>query len=481
MTTWVESGFSARLLATSAAVATLTAAILIACQPAETTTESPPPTEIQNADNQRDDSTQRVVATLRAQISATPLDVNTPTHPQETAKPKVAQAQVQTTPRLPDQLELLPTATAGTTPVGEPPTIVPTETPTAIAIPASETEPTRSEVVALIYRWLGEHPTRARRETADQLVLLNTYHPTLASRLLKMPFMTTHEPHDTGTIAALANMSINRRDRADDIAAHPSLAEGITDAQTHAIALTYAESIYGVDITRSLAEGAFHTKSKTTEMPLSGTVEITIAERNDITSQHLIDDIHQSLIWLENYLQYPLPTANVLVHYDAKLPSGAKGANLQVSISHTPDQASPANFHWTQHELIHYWFNSNQVWLDEGIAQTLTSLMQAPADTGTPTPRSPNCTTGEKIADTIGTTTTGELASWCTYGLGERFMLTLYDQAGPEQFRKGLAALAMTAQSRAYPPLRLQDFREAFDHVPEAVETAVTMWYESIK
>ena len=56
-------------------------------------------------------------------------------------------------------------------------------------------------------------------------------------------------------------------------------------------------------------------------------------------------------------------------------------------------------------------------------------------------------------------------------------MLTLFAETGPEDFRKGIANLAQTAQSRAWPPLGLKDVRKAFGDHGDAVQTAVEAWY----
>ena len=338
-------------------------------------------------------------------------------------------------------------------------------------------EITRRDVIELIWLWTGQDPSRARAEAREMLVLLNTHNPTLAHRIMEMPFMETHEPGDTGAIAALAYISMTDPGKANAIADHPALTGGIRDDHTHAVALTYGERIYGANTMRTLEPGRVQTWTKTAVLPLSGQTSVTIAAASSTPQEELAERIIQTLTWLEEYLDAPVPTANVLVYYGASLPEGARGGNLQVSISHTAGQTSPSEFHWTRHELVHHWFNGNETWLDEGIAQVLTSLMENPERRDPPPPRSPECRTSELIQDTIGETGTNQLARQCVYSLGERFMLTLLAETGPEDFRKGIANLAQTAQSRAWPPLGLKDVRKAFGDHGDAVKTAVEAWY----
>ena len=325
--------------------------------------------------------------------------------------------------------------------------------------------------------WLGEDPARARRETADRLSQLWAYNPALVGRIMEMPFMASHEPADTGAVAALAYLSIRDPAAVDSIMAHSSLAGGITDEQTHAVALAYGSVSFGGSATRTLEPGLLHLTSSKGRLPLSGPVSITVATESPAETGHLHPSIEKWLRWLEEYLETPLPTANVLVHYGHGLPSPATGGNVGVSIIHPPGYAAPAKFHWTQHELVHYWFIGNEGWIDEGLAQALTSLMEADGAGVTPSPRSRPCSGGGKIVDTIGVTPQGSVADWCTYNLGELFMLALYDKGGPEAFRRGASALAVTAQARAYPPLGLEDVRAAFAHIPEALGEAERRWY----
>ena len=328
-----------------------------------------------------------------------------------------------------------------------------------------------------VWEWLGDAPTRARRETADRLSQLRVYNPALVGRIMEMPFMATHEPADTGAVAALAYLSIRDPAVVDSIMAHSSLAGGITDGQTHAVALAYGSVSFGGSATRTLEPGLLHLTTSEGRLPFSGPVSITVATESPVETGHLQPSIEKWLRWLEEYLETPLPTANVLVHYGHGLPSPATGGNVGVSIIHPPEYASPAKFHWTQHELVHYWFVGNEGWIDEGLAQALTSLMEADGTAGTPSPRSRPCRGGGKIVDTIGATPQGSVADWCTYNLGELFMLTLYDKGGPEAFRRGAGALAASAQARAYPPLGLEDVRAAFAHMPEALGEAERRWY----
>ena len=123
-----------------------------------------------------------------------------------------------------------------------------------------------------VREWLGEDPTRARRETADRLSQLWAYNPALVGRIMEMPFMASHEPADTGAVAALAYLSIRDPAVVDSIMAHSSLAGGITDGQTHAVALAYGSVSFGGSAARTLEPGLLHLTSSKGRLPLTASV-----------------------------------------------------------------------------------------------------------------------------------------------------------------------------------------------------------------
>ena len=146
-----------------------------------------------------------------------------------------------------------------------------------------------------VREWLGEDPARARRETADRLGQLWAYNPALVGRIIEMPFMASHEPSDTGAVAALAYLSIRDPSVVDSIMAHSSLAGGITDGQTHAVALAYGSVSFGGSATRTLEPGLLHLTSSKGRLPLSGPVSITVATESAAETGHLHPSIEK---WL---------------------------------------------------------------------------------------------------------------------------------------------------------------------------------------
>ena len=181
--------------------------------------------------------------------------------------------------------------------------------------------------------WMKDGTTRAEQETADRLEALSRYNPELALRVVGMPFLESHDHTDTGAVSALAHISYRDPGAALRVADHPSLAGGITDEDTTAVTLTHGEFMFGGNPERFLGRNAPTAHTFAEEMPLSGTVAVTVAAPSgEAAAAHTATQVHRNLAWLEVYLDQPLATSNVVIHYGSTLPGVAKGANVQTTI-----------------------------------------------------------------------------------------------------------------------------------------------------
>ena len=367
-----------------------------------------------------------------------------------------------------------------------PPQSTPEDNRATAAPPTRVPEPTmpstgdpRQDALRAMYElpWMKDGATPQERETADRIEALSRYNGPLSLRVVSMPFLQTHQITDTGSVSALAHISLRDRAAADQIVNHPTLSGGIEDSDTIAVALTYGEWLLGSNPTRLLEAGSINWQTHQASLPLSGTAAITIVtagENNRATET--ARKIAQDLAWLETYLDQPLSTHNVLVHYGSGLRPPVKGANVQASIMQPASHHNPSSYHWAQHELVHYWFNSNEGWLDEGMAQVLTSLLNSEGEPASLPATSPSCPESTRIRDIETTNPETAVGSRCLYAVGERFMRTLYQEAGYQGFRTGAAKLAARANRPPFRGMGTEEVRTAFGATPDAVQTAEDLW-----
>ena len=354
------------------------------------------------------------------------------------------------------------------------------------ASPTTVPEPTmpstgdpRQDALRAMYElpWMRDGATSQERETADRIEALSRYNGPLSLRVVSMPFLQTHQITDTGAVSALAHISLRDRPAADQIVNHRALSGSIEDKDTIAVALTYGEWLLGSNHHWLLEAGSINWHTHQASLPLSGTAAITIVTAGESNrATETARKIAQDLAWLETYLDQPLPTHNVLVHYGSGLRPPVKGANVQASIMQPASHNNDSSYHWVQHELAHYWFNSNKGWLDEGMAQVLTSLLNSEGEPASLPATSPSCPENTRIRDIETTNPEAAVGSRCLYAVGERFMRTLYQEAEYQGFRTGAAKLAARANRPPFRGMGTEEVRTAFGATPDAVQTAEDLW-----
>ena len=328
------------------------------------------------------------------------------------------------------------------------------------------------------HSWASDGLSDSEKETAEPLANLIRTYPDIGMRLVQMPFLETHEPTDAGAAEALWYIATIDPDQTRRILEHPSLSAGITDAQTPLVTLTYAEYLYGTDPTRVLSDQGIQSHIHPAELPMAGNILITIVSRTGPErAATTAARVQEELAWLETYLDQKLYTHNVVIHYGATMPPAAKGANVQTSVMQPAHHQNAGQHRWVQHELAHYWFNSNETWLNEGMAQILTSLVAAgDRQPATLPATAPRCSETVRLKDIQEESAVDQPASRCVYAVGERIMRTLHQEAGYEEFRKGARRLAARGARPPYQGMGLEHLREAFDHVPAAMAAAERRW-----
>ena len=405
--------------------------------------------------------------TVTPQIIPTEIPTDTPTN-----IPTPAQTEISTE---------VPTTTPTETPVK------PTASPDPDPTPISEPTPfPKATALSRVYKlpWVKDGTTNQERETLGYLTELARYNPDLAHRLLGMPFLQTHQPTDAGAAGALNYLDYNNSEDAQEVVAHFEARGGMTDEDTVRVALAYTESLFGGTTAEILLRQNLETSDRTVQLPRSGDVRVTIAKAEIKQAEEILDRIEDALLKLEKYFQVSVPTHNIIVHYGGKLPPGARSGNSFISITQEAGQDKVDQFHWTVHELVHYWFNSNEDWLDEGMAQAITSIIQAGFQSGerpkTLPTTSRNCPESAKIETTLSSLQgTNSVASRCVYALGERFMQVLYEEAGYEGFREGTGALAKIGTTSPRRQMGIEQVKRAFQNHPDAVREAAKRWHQN--
>ncbi len=117
------------------------------------------------------------------------------------------------------------------------------------------------------------------------------------------------------------------------------------------------------------------------------------------------------------------------------------------------------------HELAHYFWNDNQQWINEGMAELLSHLAMREFPEGPVPLASPACRGSIAALERGG-------SQRCAYAVGERFFSQLREEIGDRPFRKGMRKLMQYGWS-----LDLDDVRGAFGPIdPGALRKALDDW-----
>ena len=327
--------------------------------------------------------------------------------------------------------------------------------------PAARPEPGRAQDTA---------ETGWTPEVREQLTALRHHHPELAGRVETMPFLETRDLRDALAIRSLAYTSYYDPQAAAQQLQNPEIRDGIQDRHTTMVALLHAAFLFHPGLTEQILDpDTLRTRTETATLPRSGKTRITQAWLGPEPEPEpgITRDAAHALAGMEEFLDAPLPVRHVIILLGAQTPGNSGGVNTQTSIT------LPARYQndreRLRHELAHYFWNDNQPWIDEGMAE-LFSQMAGHDFTQAPVPlASPAC------RSSIGELEQGG-SPQCAYAVGERFFSQLRENTGHLPFREGARKLQRESR-RTGRPLALDDVREIFETInPSALRTALDQW-----
>ena len=299
-------------------------------------------------------------------------------------------------------------------------------------------------------------------------MFLRYHNPELASRVEKMPFLETRDLRDAMAIRSLAYTSSYDPEAALQQLAHQELRDGIKDQHTTMVALLHADFMFHQGLADKILDAStLRTATEKIILPLGGETRITVARLESEPNAGILQTAEEILTGMEQYLDAPLKVRHVIIMLGAPTPGNSGGANTQTSIT------LPTRFQGDRrrllHELAHYFWNYNQPWIDEGMAE-LFSQMADREFTEEPVPlASPACRSSIKDLEQ-------GRSQRCVYAVGERFFSQLRENMGHQPFQQGVRKLQKEAWKTGR-HLDLDDVQDAFQSInPDAFQDALDKW-----
>ena len=324
--------------------------------------------------------------------------------------------------------------------------------------------------------------------------------------IVGMPFLETFDPLD-----AQAARSLRRLACCDDggskefrrVMAHPTISDGISDAEAKIVATLHEVKFYGTDIYEQLLDPDTVTmEERTIDLPHTGETQLTVV-RIRPGAERTMDLLERAVRTVEGFAAMPFPVKHVIF-----LAENTHRNRVSIDLTHmsgeherfdTDERPEIDALHVLAHETAHYyWFREwNLHWIEDGLGAFLQSFVRRQAKVGPDVPvvpiwpaHRPPCPIGGNIAELERLHRQHGVKTDCSDSLGERLFQDLWRTLGDSVFRQGLGNLYLMARSGApvggcgYAKAGMCKVEAAFK-APAPAEAAATVdqvvgrWYDN--
>ena len=340
--------------------------------------------------------------------------------------------------------------------------------------------------------WVQDGVEALEVEAIEDLSYMANRDEGAALRIVGMPFIETIEPPDISAITSLRLLAASRPEALANAMSHPPLRDGISDEWAHVV--TTLHSVAGTNpglIDILLDPSKVTLERRVITLPLAGDVVLAII-RTGPGAARSMDLLEYSVRGAEEFLGTPLPTRYVGLLYENAVFGSNAGTNFGTHIAIRPkydidDGSHEAEFagHNNAHEVAHYYWGSNENWVDEGAADFMASIIEG-VRTGHPVGvTNLPCAYARTIAEleALGIAQ-GDVEFRCNYSLGERLFVDMHRTLGEERFRQGFRALYLAseaeddADNRRGTSVGIEHVREAFRSDDGAETAVIDRWYD---
>ena len=334
-----------------------------------------------------------------------------------------------------------------------------------------------------------EHLTRVLN-TLDNIFYLD---PDAARLIAAMPFLETLQPPDLLAMESLAHLVYADFSAFRRTMAHPRIRDGISDQEAQIVAL-----LSGINrtnpalIEKVLDASRVSVELREVRLPLAGEVTLSIIRTRPGASRTM-DLLEHAVRTAEDLMGQPFPVRYVALLFEDAVGGSHAGTNFGTHAAILPkydvagESGEPrAVGRIIAHEVAHYYWNSGEIWLDEGAAEFIGAFAER-ARTGVPLePDNYPCGSARGIRELESRDYSQNVAGYvCNYAVGERLFLDLHRALGEDAFRQGfrqLNALVMEPEDGAAAPAGIAEVRRAFagENGPYGRETAIDViehWY----
>ena len=332
--------------------------------------------------------------------------------------------------------------------------------------------------------WLSDGVTEQEIRVLKHLFFLATEDPGFALWLLGEPFLETVEYADGPAVESLVRVQFLAPEQANPVQALLLETGGVTDEWAPIVAMTWLVARFDPEeLPRLYDPSVVRVHTKMVDLDESGPTLLAVV-RTEPGAGETLPLVESIVREVEGTMGRPLPLDYVGALFGDAVAPGAIGFNYGTGMVLEPRfDVADGSYDAEKlrvvlaHEVAHYWWNSNENWIDEGMAEFL-----AAASYGFPTGHEylflrPPCAEARSLSE-LPPEPRDSIP--CDYSLGQRMFFSLYRLLGEEGFYD--AARKLYDQSQADLghkslfgiPSGVEDVRDAFGAEGDA---AVDRWF----
>ncbi len=335
--------------------------------------------------------------------------------------------------------------------------------------------------------WVSDGVTEQEIQVLKYLFYLAVSDVGFALWLVGQPFLETVEYADAPAVGSLVRVLIFVPEQADLVQALLLTTGGVTDDWAPIVAMTWPVAKFDPDeLDRLYDPAVVEVNTKLIDLGESGETLLAVV-RTEPGAGRTLELVESIVREVEETMGRPLPLDYVGALFGDAVSPGAIGINYGTGMVIEPrfDTADAGEDAEKlrgvlAHEVAHYWWNSNENWVDEGMAEFVAAASYGfPDGRGYPFLRSP-CAEAQFLSELPPEPRESIL---CDYSLGQRMFFSLYRALGEEEFYESARRLYdqsrtdMAQKSLFGTPSGVAEAREAFR--PDG-RVAIDRWYDGI-
>ncbi len=314
-------------------------------------------------------------------------------------------------------------------------------------------------------------------EAIDSLSDLAAMSDEAASAVLGMPFLESVEPNDVLAIRGLWSLGYSEEGTLlSDVLTHPTFVNGITDDQTTLFAAA-GTLLDPEEIRLVLHPGYALIESIEIPTTLSPNLKMSIVRTGRSRPPRTAEAVRAAVTYVKDVMATPIPVENVVVVLNEKRARqhSTLGVNHGFAFTLAPDLEGGTHHRLRTvilHEVAHYYWHLGPGWIDEGVADTFEYMwgIEAGIPDGLLSPYRGNCETPDLSSLSALTRPEAQRASRCNYFLGQMLFQELWEDAGKEEFNKGLRRLYTSLLESDYLERGIAQVRQTFPGQSTIVE-----------